>query len=193
MRLVYGFGINDLNTKTRINGKETVQYMLWRNMIGRCYSERKDKTNSTYKECFVSDEFRLFSDFCRWFDSEYKSQLTKPMVDKDFLIKSNKVYSPSTCIIIPPQLNNLIIKRDACRGNYPLGVSFHKGTGKLTAQYNDNGKRITIGYFDNEIDAFMAYKTTKENHIKKMANAYKNVISEKAYNALMSYKVEITD
>ena len=43
------------------------------------------------------------------------------------------------------------------------------------------------------IEAFNAYKQAKESFVKEQANKWKGKIGERAYNALMNYKVEITD
>ena len=47
--------------------------------------------------------------------------------------------------------------------------------------------------FTNKEEAFNAYKTAKESFIKEQANKWKSQIDERAYNALMNYKVEIID
>lgn len=41
--------------------------------------------------------------------------------------------------------------------------------------------------------AFDKYKQEKESYAKEIANKYSSVISEKAYNALVNYKVDIND
>ena len=55
------------------------------------------------------------------------------------------------------------------------------------------GKQGYLGSFNTEIEAFNAYKTAKESFIKEQANKWKSQIDERAYNALMNYKVEIID
>jgi uncharacterized iron-regulated protein len=52
---------------------------------------------------------------------------------------------------------------------------------------------LVLGYFDTIEEAFQAYKTTKEEHIKEMANRWKDKISEECYRALYNYQVEVTD
>ena len=47
--------------------------------------------------------------------------------------------------------------------------------------------------FNTEIEAFNAYKQTKESYLKELANKWKDKIDARAYNALMNYQVEITD
>ena len=42
-------------------------------------------------------------------------------------------------------------------------------------------------------EAFQAYKTAKEKYIKETAEKYKGLISERVYQVLKSYTVEITD
>ena len=55
------------------------------------------------------------------------------------------------------------------------------------------GKLKHLGYFTTEIEAFNAYKQTKEAFVKEQANKYKSRIDPRAYEALMKHKVEITD
>ena len=55
------------------------------------------------------------------------------------------------------------------------------------------GKQELLGSFNTEIEAFKAYKQAKESFIKEQANKWKGQIDDRAYNALMNYKVEITD
>ena len=62
------------------------------------------------------------------------------------------------------------------------------------AKVNKNkGKPENLGYFKTEIEAFNAYKTAKESFVKEQAEKWKGKIDERAYNALMNYRVEITD
>ena len=59
-----------------------------------------------------------------------------------------------------------------------------------------NSKRHYIGSANNPIDAFNLYKQFKESYIKQVADEYKQKypnFPDKLYNAMYSYKVEITD
>ena len=47
--------------------------------------------------------------------------------------------------------------------------------------------------FDTPEEAFQTYKEFKENYIKQVADEYKDKIPEKLYEAMINYKIEITD
>ena len=53
--------------------------------------------------------------------------------------------------------------------------------------------RIGIAYNLLELDAFNAYKVEKELYVKELAQKYQNDIDERAYVALLNYKVDIND
>ena len=110
-------------------------------------------------------------------------------LDKDILIKENKVYSEDTCCFVPQEINALFVKRDKLRGEYPIGVSFHKSRGMLRATLNNKH----LGYFNTVEQAFQVYKQAKEDYIKEVANKWKDQIDPRVYDALVSYQVEITN
>ena len=114
-------------------------------------------------------------------------------LDKDILIKGNKVYGPDTCIFVPQDINKLFTKRNNNRGNYPIGVSYNKQQKKYKSYCNTNSKQNFLGYYDTPEEAFTIYKQFKENYIKQVADEYKNHIPEKLYNAMYEYEVEIDD
>ena len=113
-------------------------------------------------------------------------------LDKDILVKGNKVYSPETCCFVPNEINILFTKGNSCRGALPIGVRKRKN-GKYLTQITKNSKNIHIGIFNTPEEAFQAYKVAKEDYIKKMADKWRDKISNRAYQALYNYQVEITD
>ena len=115
-------------------------------------------------------------------------------LDKDLLIKGNKVYSESTCVFLPKEINSVLIKCTASRGEHLIGVCWSNTHKAFKAQVSKNkGMQEHLGSFNTEIEAFNAYKTAKEAFIKEQANKFKSQIDERAYNALMNYTVDITD
>ena len=193
-KLVFGIGVNDSLNPISVHGHGNTSYRLWKQMLCRCYGECSRGTS--YEDCKVCDEWHYFSNFEMWFNEHKNEYHNGYHLDKDILVKGNKVYSPNTCCFVPPQINTLITKHDKTRGEYPIGVSYNKWNGKnFRAILRQRGKYVMLGFFDTPQEAFNAYKNAKEAHIKDMARKYyqDGKISEKTYNALMNYNVEITD
>lgn len=114
-------------------------------------------------------------------------------LDKDLLIRGNRVYSPSTCCFVPRGINGLLVKRDKMRGEYPIGVSYHKKGKKFQAKVNRFGVTEYLGLYPTEYEAFLVYKDAKESHIKNTAEDWRDHIDGKVYQALINYEVLITD
>lgn len=81
---------------------------------------------------------------------------------------------------------------------FPIGVYYVKRNNTFKAQCNNpfqNNKRIGLGEYSSPEIAFRKYKEYKEKIIRKVAEIdfTKSNITKECYNAMMSYKVEITD
>ena len=195
---VHGVGVLGAKYPTRVNGVKTKEYVLWTNMLVRCYSDSSKKRRPTYEGCEVSDNFKNYEYFYEWCNKQIgftnEGNENPFHLDKDLLIKGNKVYSESTCVFIPSEINSLLIKSTASRGEHLIGVCWHKTRKAFVAKVNKSkGKREYLGFFNTEIEAFKAYKIAKESFIKEQANNWKGQIDYRAYNALINYQVEITD
>ena len=180
--------------KSKINNKTTEYYKEWHNLIARCYDDNTIKRRPTYKNCIISKEWLNFQNFSEWYNENYyKIQNETMCLDKDILIKNNKIYSSNTCIFVPNRINLLFIKSDKLRGELPVGVHYVKRNKKYRAQCS-NGKESTyLGLYNTPKEAFEVYKTYKEKLIKEVAEEYKNQIPNKLYRALLNYKIEIND
>lgn len=195
-RTVLGVGyIGEGDYKVSINGVHTPHYSYWKGMLYRCYSEKWKDKNRTYEDCLVSDEWHNFQTFAKWFDENYYEVDNQKMsLDKDILIKGNKLYSSTTCVFVPQDINMLFVKRDSKRGELPIGVGLNKPDGKYIARCRGlEGKLVHIGIFTTIDGAFYAYKEYKENLIKEVAEKYRNIIPIHLYYAMMDYKVEKND
>ena len=191
---VYGIGVVGTKYPSRVNGVETKEYMLWKDMLKRCYNDSFKKKNPTYEDCEVSDNFKSYEYFYEWCHKQIGFDNEGWQLDKDLLIKGNKVYSEDSCVFVPKDINLLLIKRTASRGEHLIGVYWSNTNKAFVAQVRKNkGKRDYLGSFNTEIEAFKAYKKAKESFIKEQANKWKDNIDPRAYNALMKYQVEIDD
>lgn len=132
--------------------------------------------------------------FGKWYDENiYYVENEKMQLDKDVLVKGNKIYSPETCIFVPQRINLLFVKSNLTRGEYPIGTIYNKVNNKFISYLNKNNKQIYLGSYDTSKEAFYKYKQEKEKHIKEIANEYKSKIPQRLYDALYNYQVEITD
>ena len=191
---VCGVGIVGTKYQIRVNGTLTKEYKLWTGMLERCYSDTFKKKNPTYEGCEVSENFKSYEYFYEWCNEQVGFGVDDFEIDKDLLTKGNKVYSENVCIFIPAEINTVLTKSTASRGEYLIGVYWNKKDKVFVAQVSRNkGNPKYLGAFKTEIEAFNAYKQTKESYIKELANKWKNKIDIRAYNALMNYTVEITD
>ena len=167
-------------------------YTKWINMIKRCYDQDFKRKHPTYKDCFVCEEWKCYSNFNKWCNENYYEIGNEIMdLDKDILVKGNKMYSPETCVFVPQKINKLFIKSNKVRGKYPIGVCKIKN--KFSSDCNKNGEHIHLGYFNTIEDAFITYKNEKEKYIKQVADEYRLKIPKKLYDAMYKWEVEITD
>ena len=191
---VCGVGILGTKYPSTIDGVKTKEYDLWHSMLRRCYSDKSKKKYPTYKGCEVSDNFKSYEYFYEWCHSQIGFGNKDWHLDKDLLIKGNKVYSEDSCVFIPTEINSLLVKRENMRGKYLIGVCWSKTANAFVSRVSRNkGMQEHLGVFNTELEAFRAYKQAKESFVKEQAEKYKSQIDPRAYEALMSYKVEITD
>lgn len=104
-------GINDMPTgwtKDELNKKI---YMLWFDMLRRCYDDeqiKRDKGKS-YSNCTVCDRWFYLSNFYEDIQKlpGYQEWVEngKMSIDKDLFSRGSKEYSPSTCCFIPMSVN----------------------------------------------------------------------------------------
>ena len=191
---VYGVGIVGTKYQAKINGVQTKEYKLWCHMLERCYDEALKKRCPTYEGCEVSENFKSYEYFYEWCHKQVGFDNQGWHLDKDSLVKGNKVYSESTCVFLPVEINSLLTKSTASRGKHLIGVYWCNTNKAFVATVSKGkGKREHLGCFKTEIEAFKAYKTAKESFVKEQANEWKGKIDERAYEALMNYTVEIDD
>ena len=191
---VHGVGITGVKYPCRTNGVLVKEYVLWTNMLRRCYSDNSKKKHPTYVGCEVSDNFKSYEYFYEWCHKQIGFGVDGFEIDKDLLIKGNKIYSESTCVFIPAEINTVLVKCVASRGEHLIGVCWSKTANAFKVAVRKNkGKQEHLGYFNTELEAFKAYKTAKEAFVKEQANKFKSQIDPRAYNALMNYEVNIDD
>ena len=168
-KLICNVGINDANYKTHeymnVGGKYKVVwgcpfYDVWVSMLKRCYSEKVQSRQPTYKGCIVCEEWLIFSNFKAWMETQ---DWEGKQLDKDLLKEGNKVYCPEYCIFVDGRVNKFVTDRSNYRGEYMLGVNLHKPTSKFKARCCNTftNEREYLGLFATEIEAHLAWKARK--------------------------------
>ena len=195
---VCGVGVLGTKYPSSEYGVQTKEYGIWNSMLTRCYNNSFKKQRPTYEGCEVSENFKSYEYFYEWCHKQIGFGVDgngNPFqLDKDLLIKGNKVYNESACVFIPSEINSLLINCTASRGKHLIGVYWSETANAFVARVSRNkGCSEHLGLFNTELEAFNAYKQAKESFVKEQANKWKDRIDDRAYNALMSYRVEITD
>ena len=166
----------------------SMAYQRWKDMLYRCYSGRYED----YKGCTVCEEWHNFSNFEVWYNSHLQGNIPVDL-DKDILYKGNTMYSAETCCLVPHNINTLFLACNRKRGEYPIGVHYDRCKKKFRTNVNMDGKQQKSKGFNTAEEAFQEYKKTKEKLIKEMAEKYKDVVMNSVYEAMMNWKIEITD
>lgn len=197
-KMVFGIGIKGTEYPSSVNGKLLKEYTTWQSMLLRCTNKYWQKY-PTYIGTTCSDNFKSYSYFYEWCQTQTgfgnKDENNERWnLDKDLLVKGNKIYSEATCVFVPQKLNSLLNRHNASRGDYPIGVCLQKINCRFISYCSDGtGRRKHLGVFNTPQQAFQAYKTFKEALIKQVANDYINLIDNRAYQALMNYEVNEDD
>lgn len=195
----FGVGVVGAKYPIRVNGADIREYVVWNSMLCRCYDENMKKRCQTYEDVTCCEDWLYFENFYEWlhsqsnFDKWYSNDGWH--LDKDIIVKGNKDYNPDTCCLVPQSVNVLFVKREARRGEFPIGVS--KNGNKFRANCNNpfTKEQEYLGNYDMADQAFLAYKKRKENLIKQVAELEysQDNITKACYDAMMNYEVEITD
>lgn len=193
-KLICGVGINDGKHIQTKGSDVEYSYGLWRKMLDRCYNKSR-RPYATYHDCSVSEEFKSFTTFHEWAVKQFGFRFRDYHLDKDILVKGNKIYHPDYCVFIPRELNSFLTTRKNHRGSSLLiGVNYHSRDLVYQARVSDgDGKRVHLGYFEDELSAFYAYKKGKESVAKNLAKRYEDLVDQRVINSLLKYEVDIDD
>lgn len=165
MGKVLGVGTTDISPK-----EDRKAYMRWFKILERCYSDSYQLTRPTYKGCSVAEEWWNFSSFRNWL---YEFKWEHGCVDKDILVKDNKIYSPSRCLVVPIYINSLLTNCKK-KGSLPLGVYFEKLNSKYRAQINKGCGQEKIGDFQTPLEAHLCWQEHKIEAIRKAIEKWKS-------------------
>lgn len=130
-------------------------YVKWDKMLTRCYRD----IGQGYENCEVAEDWYNFQNFSQWFYSQpdFNRKDVNGKVyclDKDIL-GCGKIYSETTCCLVPESLNKVLTGTVNARGYFQRGNCYSVKT-------IDSG---TVGSFNSPELATKVYKETKRKDI----------------------------
>lgn len=185
-KLIFGVGINDVDYNVYsyeyVDGKEKVVwscpfYVKWKSMLERCYYSKLYVPN--YLDCEVCDDWLKLSLFKKWMETQ---DWEGKQLDKDLLVTGNRIYSPETCVFVERRVNSFLTESNAARGEYPIGVSWHKRWKKFAANCRSviTNKAVCLGYFKTPEEAHLAWLSFKLEQAHILASEQSDVRVAKA-------------
>ena len=178
MNTVCGVGVNDADylvyRYAMVEGKSKIVsrcpfYQVWSCMINRAYNKKYQKSKPTYAGCSVDPAWHSFMAFRAWMlTQEWEGK----QLDKDILSPGNKVYGADKCVFVSRELNMLTTDSGAIRGEWPIGVYWHKREKKFLSRCSNplTRKQETVGYFDDPAEAHKAWRAKKHEHACRYAD-----------------------
>lgn len=190
-RLVAGVGINDAGYETQhheyyINdvGKKKRRliwicpyYKKWIKMLYRSCDNNTKSSNLSYKDCSVCEDWKLFSNFKDWVDTQACVGWEDLQLDKDLLSTGDKLYSPETCCLLSRTVNGFLRDELSSGGKYLIGVSPSKSPNyPFEARCRDPFKirKRYIASYATEIEAHNAWKLRKHQYAMELSELEEN-------------------
>ena len=170
-RKVFGVGTNDAAYTVRPIGPDGKRaqcpyHRVWEKMLERAYCPAYHARNPTYIGVTVCEEWHSFMSFRAWMETQ---DWQGKQLDKDIIAPGNKVYSPDTCVFVPPAINTLLIDSAASRGEWPIGVSWQAASKKFQARISIAGRDKHLGYFTCPHEAHMTWRKAKVRIVRETA------------------------
>jgi hypothetical protein len=192
-KLVHGVGIYEKGKYvSRVNGHPSEEYSKWIGMLQRCYSSKCQSKYPTYLGCEVSDNFKNFQYFAEWCNKQI-GFAEGYQLDKDLLVKGNKLYSEDNCVFIPREINMFLTTAKSARGEHFIGVHYDKVKKKFKTALAFDNKMVYLGSFDSQEEAFITYKSAKEKKALELSEIFKNKVDHRVIEALINFRVSIED
>lgn len=165
-------------------------YKYWNGILERSYCPKFHAKKPTYADCSVVVEWHNFQNFASWFYTQVKEEGWE--LDKDLLVKGNRIYGPDTCCFVPRALNILILHRKQAGSDLSLPIGVHESPNKgryISTCKDENGKNVSLGFSGSVEETAMKYKMFKEQVIKKVAERWKQRIDPRLYQSLMNWEI----
>lgn len=173
--------------KTGTSKKKNKSYAVWEDMLYRCYNERLREAHLAYADCTVCEDWHNYQVFADWYEENFYTINNGRMhLDKDILVKDNRIYSPKTCMFVPQRINMIFMKKNR-KVDSDLQNGIRRCIGGFRSEYNTK----YLGTYKTLEEAMYYYNIEKQIHINEVAEEYRDVIPQKLYNALINWNSKL--
>ena len=164
-------------------------YSIWRGVVVRATSSYFKELYPSYKNVGICPEWLAYTSFKEWYDKQYKEDGWE--IDKDLLSgKENKIYSPSTCVLLPKEINHLLANKRRTNTSGYTGVRKCVGTCKFEVNIKVKGIQKRIGVYGTEEEAYSIYKQERENIAIDMCEKYRGKLPDNIINYIINKSKE---
>lgn len=193
----YGEGRFSNGLKMSGETPPTEIYNYWVRMINRCYNPEEILKNTGRRYIFVNicKEWFCFQNFAEWAILQPNWNLGHDL-DKD-LLGDGTEYNPENCTFLPKDINIFLAENwSKDKHDLPIGVQYiqpaTKGSkeGYVARCHTDKGREY-LGYFNDPMSAYFAYKNKKEEYARVLAEKFKDQITEASYNKLKNFELTV--
>lgn len=192
------FGIGRFTDNRRLHGEKAPKeiYAYWNRMITRCYNPEEIVKNSSRWYVFVEihRDWFCFQNFAEWAMKQPNWNLGFDL-DKD-LLGTGFEYSENNCTFLPSEINIFLAENwTKSSHDLPIGVQYIRPAthgakeGFVSRCHTDKGREY-LGYYDDPMSAYFAYKRAKEAYAKVLADKFKDVLTRDAYIKLKDFKID---
>lgn len=172
-----------------IKTKATKEYYTRRSVLNRCSREEYHKLYPTYVGCAVSENFKDFQYFAEWCNNQIGFRNKGWHLDKDILVKGNKVYSEDVCVFLPQAINLLQIGFVSNKGDCPMGVHFVPKIKRFKTSFCKDGAKQYLGIYKTAEEAFSVYKEAREAYVEEKAKDYEGLVDSRGIDVMLKYEV----
>lgn len=168
-------------------------YRTWGKMMRRCLAGGDyQKEKPAYIGCHTSVEFSNFESFSDWAITQQGCLDQGYNLDKDLLVKGNKLYSEETCVYIPALLNSLFISHPKTTVGNVLPVGVYKRGSTFRACISVNGRTLHSSTYNTPEPAREWYVNEKLRLVGnwiKYINDGKVLVDNRVLLALLNFEV----
>lgn len=156
-----------------LGGQETLEHRVWNAMM-----QRSTRYQGNYTQVSCDDRFKDFDYFHEWCQEQvgFREVDNKGKIfslDKDILSEGFGVYSPETCVFVPPVLNNLF--KNSCR-DLPRGVFEREvkkpSSKRYASSISKDGRHVYLGGFHSIEEAKEAYDAARKEYLLELYEVY---------------------